>query len=340
MLCQLAASMKWNQHFLVGRPILRGYFNFRECSPAPSSTCYSAPSTGFGGLKIDENSEAVGQIMPIVNWMDIFVFVLHDGTMKKKGLWTKCFLIFCFGHYGKISLEQTTPCIHRQAFKWRTATKKHQVSRSCSLIMPPTTIVWWSPMHVQCSRPWVRSIISSWRRGVMGCWECFFNIPNIFPFKLDSATGFPGIPDFLVWPSWPLWNTTDTPWDDFLGDCFETTHSETNTVCDVKYIEILSLISLHVFSMLLNPSTCFSPPKNNLPSLRVLLSDGGDGSWANAFGTLGKLCGVLQILESEAWTPKGRFHWMPGIRKGLVVGWLIQKELKVEIENPDSKGHV
>ena len=24
---------------------------------------------------------------------------------------------------------------------------------------------------------------------------------------------------------------------------------------------------------------------------------------------------------------------MPGIRKGLVVGWLIQKELKVEIEN-------
>lgn len=47
-----------------------------------------------------------------------------------------------------------------------------------------------------------------------GCWEffcletreciSFFDIPNTFPFKLDSETGLPGIPDFSVWPSWPL----------------------------------------------------------------------------------------------------------------------------------------
>lgn len=92
----------------------------------------------------------------------------------------------------------------------------------------------------------------------------FLYIPEIFPFKLDSETGFPGIPDFFG-----LAKLAPVKYDGyangmFLDDCFETTHSETNTEysmwCEM-YKKILSRISLHVLFQVAESFNFFSPKK-------------------------------------------------------------------------------
>ncbi len=138
------------------------------------------------------------------------------------------------------------------------------------------------------------------------------------------------------WVPWPRWAQGETTWD--AAGMFR--HE------DVMWnIKRFCLLFLFIFFHQVGESFDFWSLKHfsnkNFPPFpfRVFSfdpSDGGDGSWANALGTLGKLCGVLQILESEPWTTlmnggltrcvgnpweESPRNAETGIRKG--VGWLV-----------------
>ena len=275
------------------------------------------------------------------------MFFFHDGTVyEKKEPVNQILPNFLFRPvWTKISLEKN-PCIYRQAFKWRTATNKK--TARCQGVASSLCHLLRLFDEAQCtfSAYGLGEDRSFRAEGAdkMGCWECFFLISR-------RSSHLSWIPKQDSQPFRIFWfGQVRRALRCFLGDCFETTHSETNTVCDVKCKRFCPLFLFMFFSRLLNPSTFFFSPQKIIQSslLRVLLlPDGGDGSWANAFGTLGKLCGVLQILESEAWTPKGREgnHWMTGdSERGCCCCWLVHSKRveswNWELENPDSKEHV
>ena len=101
-----------------------------------------------------------------------------------------------------------------------------------------------------------------------------------------------------------------------------------NTVCDVKYIEILSFISLHVFffQVAKNPSTnFFSPPKKTVyPSLESfccqMVATGHGPMLSEHLGSF--------VEYYKSWSQKlgrrkgGKSLDAPGMRKGglLLVG--------------------